>query len=50
MFLLCLITPNISMTETMPDVHISSLVGHPKFFPIIHPKSLGGGVGGAENF
>ena len=59
MFLRCLITSNISMTETMPDVHISSLVGHPKFFPtsirngpLFTPKVWGGGggEGGAENY
>ena len=50
MFLRCLITSNISMTETMPDVHISSLVGHPKLFPtsirngpLFTPKVWGGG-------
>ena len=49
MFLRCLIISNISMTETMPDVHISSLVGHPKFFPngpLFTPKVWGGGGGG----
>ena len=29
----CTIISNITMTETRPGVHISGLVGHPKFFP-----------------